>query len=72
MTFEDLAREYSDCGMEVLTVLGKRGMGLNTVVAGWMRASWLKYVGLVTESVCVISFFFGLFCVWRDQGGTPG
>ncbi|EAQ86944.1 hypothetical protein CHGG_08197 [Chaetomium globosum CBS 148.51] len=50
MTFEDLAREYSDCGMEVLAVLGKRGMGLNTVVAGWMRASWLKYVGLVTES----------------------
>ncbi|KAK3297982.1 uncharacterized protein B0H64DRAFT_358150 [Chaetomium fimeti] len=50
MTFEDLAREYSDCAMEVLAVLGKRGMGLNTVAAGWIRASWLKYVGLVTES----------------------
>jgi hypothetical protein len=51
MTFEDLAREYSDGGMEILRVLGKRGMGLNTVVAGWLRAGWLKYVGLVTESV---------------------
>lgn len=51
MTFEDLAREYSDCGMEVLNVLGKRGMGVNTVLAGWMRGSWLKYVGLVTEAV---------------------
>ncbi|KAL2184853.1 hypothetical protein L209DRAFT_765716 [Thermothelomyces heterothallicus CBS 203.75] len=50
MTFEDLAREYSDCGVELLTVLGKRDMSLNTVLAGWMRASWLKYVGLVTES----------------------
>ncbi|KAH6620697.1 hypothetical protein B0J18DRAFT_204613 [Chaetomium sp. MPI-SDFR-AT-0129] len=50
MTFEDLAREYSDCSMEVLNVLGKRGMGVNTVLAGWMRASWLKYVGLVTEA----------------------
>jgi hypothetical protein len=34
-----------------LAVLGKRGMGLNTVTAGWMRSSWLKYVGWVTESV---------------------
>lgn len=51
MTFEDLAREYSECGVEVAQVLGKRGMGLNTVVAGWVRGGWLKYVGLVTESV---------------------
>jgi hypothetical protein len=51
MTFEDLAREYTDLGVEVLAVLGKRGMGLNTVTAGWLRSSWLKYVGWVTESV---------------------
>jgi len=51
MTFEDLSREYSDCGVEVAQVLGKRGMGVNTVVAGWVRGAWLKYVGLVTESV---------------------
>jgi membrane protein YqaA with SNARE-associated domain len=63
MTFEDLAREYSDCGMDVLAVLGKRGMGLNTVVAGWMRASWLKYVGLVTESVGRLLLFLVMFCV---------
>jgi len=64
MPFEDLAREYSDCGVELLAVLGKREMALNTVVAGWVRASWLKYVGLVTESVgfpllsCSLSLFF--------------
>ncbi|KAK4101910.1 hypothetical protein N658DRAFT_448267 [Parathielavia hyrcaniae] len=50
MTFEDLAREYSDGGVEILRVLGKRGMGLNTVLAGWLRTAWLKYAGLVTES----------------------
>ncbi|KXX73837.1 Multidrug resistance regulator 1 [Madurella mycetomatis] len=50
MSFEDLAGEYSDVGMEVLAVLGKRGMGVNNVLAGWVRASVLKYLGLVTES----------------------
>ncbi len=49
--FGELAREYSECGVEMSAVLGKRGMGVNTVVAGWLRGSWLKYVGLVTEAV---------------------
>jgi hypothetical protein len=61
MTFEDLAREYSESGMEILTVLGKRGMGLNTVMAGWLRASFLKYFGWVTESVGSFFFFFVFF-----------
>ncbi|KAL1842299.1 hypothetical protein VTJ49DRAFT_5580 [Mycothermus thermophilus] len=50
MTFDDVSREYSEAGMEVLCVLGKRGMGLNTVLAGFLRACWLKYAGFVTES----------------------
>ncbi|KAK4155044.1 OMPdecase-domain-containing protein [Chaetomidium leptoderma] len=50
MSFEDLARDYSDCGVEVMGLLGKRGMGLNTVLAGLLRGKWLKYIGLVTEA----------------------
>ncbi|KAK0732709.1 hypothetical protein B0T21DRAFT_452261 [Apiosordaria backusii] len=50
MTFEDLASDYSESGLQVLQVLGKRGMTLTTVLAGFARASFLKYVGLVTES----------------------
>lgn len=50
MSLEDLAAEYSDLGVQVLQVLGKRGMSLNTVVAGFLRGSYLKYCGLVTES----------------------
>ncbi|GAB1313589.1 Multidrug resistance regulator 1 [Madurella fahalii] len=50
MSFDDLAGEYSDVGMEVLALLGKRGMGLNNVLAGWVRGAVLKYLGLVTES----------------------
>ncbi|VBB83657.1 Putative Protein similar to C1F7.11c of Schizosaccharomyces pombe [Podospora comata] len=50
MTFEDLANDYSDSGLQVLQVLGKRSMTLTTVLAGFARASFLKYVGLVTES----------------------
>lgn len=50
MRFEDLAGEYSDAGMELLALLGKREMGVNTVLAGWLRAGALKYLGFVTES----------------------
>ncbi|KAK4205793.1 hypothetical protein QBC40DRAFT_2238 [Triangularia verruculosa] len=50
MTFEDLASDYSESGLQVLQVLGKRSMTLTTVLAGFARASFLKYVGLVTES----------------------
>ncbi|KAK4133077.1 hypothetical protein BT67DRAFT_479136 [Trichocladium antarcticum] len=47
---EELAAEWSGFGVEVLECLGKRGMGVTTVLAGWVRALWLKYGGLVTES----------------------
>ncbi len=65
--FGELAREYSECGVEVGAVLGKRGMGVNTVVAGWLRGSWLKYVGLVTEAVGC-PFFSGR----SEKGGHFG
>ncbi|KAK3344125.1 fungal-specific transcription factor domain-containing protein [Lasiosphaeria hispida] len=50
MTFEDLAVDYSESGVSVLSLLGKRQMTLTTVLAGFLRASFLKYVALVTEA----------------------
>ncbi|KAH8677278.1 humps family-domain-containing protein [Xylariales sp. PMI_506] len=50
MTFEDLAMEYSETGVALLTLLGKRHMTVSTVLAGWVRASFLKYTGQVTEA----------------------
>ncbi|KAK3944540.1 OMPdecase-domain-containing protein, partial [Diplogelasinospora grovesii] len=50
MTFEDLAVDYSESGMAILSLLGKRQMSVTTVLAGFLRASFLKYVALVTEA----------------------
>lgn len=50
MTFEDLAVEYSETGVALLTLLGKRQMTLTTIIAGWVRAAFLKYTGQVTEA----------------------
>ncbi|KAL2020765.1 hypothetical protein VTK56DRAFT_7963 [Thermocarpiscus australiensis] len=50
MTFEDLAMDYSESGVAILALLGKREMTLTTVLAGFVRGSFLKYVALVTES----------------------
>lgn len=50
MTFEDLALDYSESGMAVLSLLGKRHMSLTTVLAGFARAAFLKYTGMVTEA----------------------
>ncbi|KAK5636337.1 hypothetical protein RRF57_012049 [Xylaria bambusicola] len=50
MTFDDLSIEYSEAGMAILTLLGKRQMSIITVLAGWCRASLLKYTGMVTEA----------------------
>lgn len=51
MTFEDLAFDYSESGVSILSLLGKRQMSIMTVIAGWVRASFLKYTGMVTEAV---------------------
>ncbi|KAI1821039.1 hypothetical protein F4861DRAFT_520522 [Xylaria intraflava] len=50
MTFDDLAIEYSEAGTAILTLLGKRQMSIITVLAGWVRASLLKFTGMVTEA----------------------
>lgn len=51
MAFEDLALEYSETGIAILSLLGKRQMTVPTVLAGWVRAAFLKYTGQVTEAV---------------------
>ncbi|KAI3330126.1 hypothetical protein F4824DRAFT_480110 [Ustulina deusta] len=50
MTFDDLSVEYSEAGMAILNLLGKRQMSIITVLAGWCRASLLKFNGMVTEA----------------------
>lgn len=50
MTFEDLATDYSESGVALLALLGKRQVSHTAVIADWMRAGFLKYSGLVTES----------------------
>ncbi|RAL59835.1 hypothetical protein DID88_000464 [Monilinia fructigena] len=50
MSFDDLAADYSDSGVSILTLLGKRNTTLVTVQAGFVRASYLKYSGMVPES----------------------
>ncbi|KAI0202615.1 hypothetical protein F4808DRAFT_67950 [Astrocystis sublimbata] len=50
MTFDDLSAEYSEAGMAILNLLGKRQMSIITVLAGWCRASHLKFSGMVTEA----------------------
>ncbi|KAI0406977.1 hypothetical protein F4802DRAFT_555188 [Xylaria palmicola] len=50
MTFDDLSVEYSEAGMAILTLLGKRQMSIINVLAGWCRASLLKFSGMVTEA----------------------
>lgn len=51
MTFEDLAVDYSESGVAILSLLGKRQMSVTTVLTGFLRAGFLKYVALVTEAV---------------------
>jgi hypothetical protein len=51
MTFEDLALDYSESGVAITSLLGKRQMSVTTVIAGFLRASFLKYMALVTEAV---------------------
>jgi hypothetical protein len=61
MTFEDLAVDYSESGVSVLSLLGKRQITLTTVQAGFIRAAVLKYLGKVTESVSGSNYSSSLF-----------
>lgn len=53
-TPEDLALDYSEAGMGILSLLGKRQMSFTTVLAGFARGAFLKYVALITEAVCFL------------------
>lgn len=50
-TCEDLALDFSEAGMGILSLLGKRQMSFTTVLAGFARGAFLKYVALITEAV---------------------
>lgn len=50
MSFDDLASDYSESGMSIMNLLGKRHTTLVTVQAGFLRTSFLKNCGMVPES----------------------
>ncbi|TVY50341.1 Multidrug resistance regulator 1 [Lachnellula cervina] len=50
MSFDDLASDYSESSVGILGLLGKRHTTLVAVQAGFLRTSYLKNVGMVTES----------------------
>lgn len=51
MSFETMAVEYSEIGMAILSLLGKRRISLTTVFADFLRVAFLKYFGQVAEAV---------------------
>lgn len=50
MSFDDLASDYSESGVSILNLLGKRHTTLVTVQAGFLRTAYLKNCGMVPES----------------------
>lgn len=51
MTFEDLAKDYSESGAAILALFGKKNVAVTTVQAGFLRSLFFKYTANVTESV---------------------
>lgn len=51
MTFEDLARDYSESGLAVVALFGKDHVSITTVQAQFSYALFLKYTAKVTECV---------------------
>lgn len=49
MTFEDLAKDYSESGVAVAALFGKANVCVTTVQAGFLRSLFLKYIANVTE-----------------------
>lgn len=50
MSLDDLATDYSESGIAILSLLGKRDLNLVTIQAGFLRTSFLKNSGFITES----------------------
>lgn len=55
MTFEDLARDYSESGLAVVALLGKDHVSITTVQAQFSYALFLKYTAKITECVSLVS-----------------
>lgn len=51
MTFEDLAMDYSESGVAIMQLLGKRQMPLVAVQASLLRANFMKHLGRVADAV---------------------
>ena len=51
MTFEDLATDYSESGMAIMSLFGKSDLSETTVQAQFTRALFLKYTAHVSECV---------------------
>jgi hypothetical protein len=45
-----LCGNYSDIGVELMTVLGRQGVALAAVEANFLRSSWLKNIGRGVEA----------------------
>jgi hypothetical protein len=58
MTFEDLATDYSESGMAIMSLFGKSDLSETTVQAQFTRALFLKYTAHVSECVSIL---FDLF-----------
>lgn len=71
MTFEDLALDYSESGVALISVLGKRQVSHTAVIAGFVRAAFLKYSGLVTEAWSVKFQVFTTFVVHAMSAKAP-
>jgi hypothetical protein len=50
MSLDDLANDYSESGLAILSLLGKKDITLVTIQAGFLRTYFFKNAGLVTES----------------------
>lgn len=51
MTFEDLATDYSQSGMEILGLFSKRSLSVTTVQVQFLRSMFLKFTAKPTEAV---------------------
>jgi hypothetical protein len=50
MSLDNLASDYSESGMAISSLLGKRHTALTAVQAGFLRTTYLKNCGMVPES----------------------
>jgi hypothetical protein len=49
-SFSELSEEYSECGVAIASLLGRHNPSLACVQQEFLRASWLKNSGRITEA----------------------